>query len=115
MKRRLLISVALLLLIVAAAAVAAQRSRGDAKDRGELADKAQWEYLVVAGGNVNLSTAGNEQYPNMRKQPDTSFHEYFPLARNLDKLGAKGWELVAVAGPPNNPVFYFKRPMESSR
>jgi hypothetical protein len=35
----------------------------------------------------------------------------------MDKLGANGWELVAVAGPPTDPVYYFKRPKqpESSR
>jgi hypothetical protein len=34
------------------------------------------------------------------------------LERNFDKLGAKGWELVAVSGMPNDPIFYFKRPKE---
>ncbi len=66
--------------------------------------------MVVAGGNVNLSTFGNEQYPGFRKAPDGSFKgEFFPLERNLDKLGAKGWELVTVAGNPNDPLFYLKR------
>ena len=45
----------------------------------------------------------------MRKQPDTSFREYFPLERNFDKLGAKGWELVSVYGQQNDPVYFFKR------
>jgi hypothetical protein len=64
--------------------------------------EAQWEYLVVAGGNANLSTAtaGNESYPGMRKQPDTSF-------------GAKGWELVDVHGTPNEPVYFLKRLKEA--
>jgi hypothetical protein len=78
--------------------------------------EAQWEYLVVAGGNANLSTAtaGNESYPGMRKQPDTSFgREFFPLERNLDKLGAKGWELVDVHGTPNEPVYFLKRLKEA--
>jgi hypothetical protein len=74
----------------------------------------QWEYLVVAGGSANLSTAGNDQYSGMRKQPDTSFaREFFPLERNFDKLGAKGWELVDVHGAPNEPVYFFKRPKET--
>lgn len=74
----------------------------------------QWEYLVVAGGNSNFSTAGNDQYPGMRKQPDTSFaRELFPLERNFDKLGAKGWQLVAVHGGPGEPFYYFKRLKES--
>jgi hypothetical protein len=70
----------------------------------------QWEYLVVSGGSANLSTSGNENYPSMRKQSDNSFNrEYFPLERNFDKLGAKGWELVSVYGSPNDPVYFFKR------
>jgi hypothetical protein len=74
----------------------------------------QWEYLIVSGGSVNLSTSGNENYPNMRKQPEGSFsREFFPLERNFDKLGAKGWELVSVHGSPNDPVYFFKRPKES--
>jgi hypothetical protein len=31
----------------------------------------------------------------------------------MDKLGARGWELFAVTGAPNDPVFYFKRPKET--
>ena len=70
----------------------------------------QWEYLIVSGGSANLSTSGNENYPKMRKQPDGSFNrEYFPLERNFDKLGEKGWELVSVYGSSNDPVYFFKR------
>ncbi len=86
---------------------------GQRKENRENVD--QWEYLVVSGGNANLSTAGNESYPAMRKQPDGAFaREYFPLERNLDKLGAKGWELVAVQPGPNEPVSFFKRPKETN-
>jgi hypothetical protein len=50
----------------------------------------------------------------MRKQPDGSFsREFFPLERNFDKLGAKGWELVSVHGSVNEPVYFFKRLKES--
>jgi hypothetical protein len=50
----------------------------------------------------------------MRKQPDSTFgREAFPLERNMDKLGAKGWELVSVYGQPNDPVYYFKRLKQS--
>ncbi len=110
MKTRIRISIiatAALLIVSVAFAVYGQRKEDSVAG-------AQWEYLVVAGGNSNLSTAGNENYPNMRKQPDTSFaRENFPLERNFDKLGAKGWELVAVHGLPNEPVYYFKRARES--
>jgi len=27
----------------------------------------------------------------------------------MDKLGAKGWELVTVTGSPADPIYYFKR------
>jgi hypothetical protein len=105
--------------MVAAAAAAlivsvAFAVHGQRKDSKDDVTNVQWEYLVVSGGHANLSTSGNENYPGLRKQPDTSFaREYFPLERNFDKLGAKGWELVAVYGPPNEPVFYFKRAKES--
>jgi hypothetical protein len=104
------IIILLVCLIAFASGVSGQRSHDD---KDAPADT-QWEYLIVAGGNVNLSTAGNENYPNMRKQPDSAFgREAFPLERNMDKLGAKGWELVSVYGQPNDPVYYFKRLKQS--
>ena len=46
----------------------------------------------------------------MRKEPNVAFgREAFGLEQHLDKLGADGWELVAVAGPPTDPAYYFKR------
>ena len=96
-----------LALIVAFAAYGQRKDASEGK--GGVAET-QWEYLIVSGGSVNLSTAGNENYPNMRKQTDGSFNrEYFPLERNFDKLGAKGWELVSVHGQQNDPVYFFKR------
>lgn len=68
----------------------------------------QWEYLAVAGpSSTNFSPTGS---PRMRKEPNSSFgREAFVLEQHLDKLGANGWELVIVAGQPNDPVYYFKR------
>jgi hypothetical protein len=68
----------------------------------------QWEYLAVAGpSTTNLSPTGN---PRMRKEPTVPFgREAFVLEQHLDRLGANGWELVAVAGPPTDPAYYFKR------
>jgi hypothetical protein len=110
MRRTLLITGTLILLVVTAA-LAGQRARSDARSREAAPGRVPWEYLVVGGGNVNLSTIGNEQYGSMRKQPEGAFsRESFPLERNLDKLGAEGWELVAVTGPPQDPIFYLKRP-----
>ena len=68
----------------------------------------QWEYLAVAGpSTTNLTPTGN---PRMRKEPGVPFaREAFVLEQHLDKLGANGWELVSVAGPPTDPAYYFKR------
>jgi hypothetical protein len=91
-------------------AFAAYGRRNEAADDRTDSNEPQWEYLVVSGGSTNLSTSGNENYPNMRKQQDVPFREYFPLERNFDKLGAKGWELVSVHGSQNDPIYFFKRP-----
>lgn len=99
-----------LVLFIAFAVYGQHESAGDRKSGAET----QWEYLVVSGGSVNISTSGNENYPSMRKERDGSFNrEYFPLERNFDKLGAKGWELVSVYGPSNDPAYFFKRPKEN--
>jgi len=68
----------------------------------------QWEYLALAGpSTTNLTPTGN---PRMRKEPNTAFaREAFVLEQHLDKLGANGWELVEIAGPPTDPAYYFKR------
>lgn len=108
MKRLLLflsLAAAAVLLLLLAAQVVAQRSSTIAKE--PVAD-AQWEYLVISGGTANLASEGLGS--RTRKQPDDSFsREAYALERNLDKLGAKGWELVAVSGNPNDPIFYLKR------
>ena len=118
MKRILLISATIVMLIVTAA-FAAQRTRGElsnhagARNDDEASSAGlSWEYLVVGGGNVNLS--GNDGFSSMRKA-DGSFREAYPLERNLDKLGAKGWELVAVLGNPADPVYYLKRRKEPGK
>ena len=107
-KRISLTAAAVSLVLMITYAVSGQRK--DDRDSKTSGNDTQWEYLVVSGGSVNLSTAGNENYPNMRKQHEGSFNrEYFPLERNFDKLGAKGWELVSVYGAPNDPVYFFKK------
>src|SRR5262245_40141644 len=97
-------------------ALAAYAQRKDAEDDRTSGTETQWEYMIVSGGSSNLSTSGNERYPNMRKQPDGAFNrEYFPLERNFDKLGAKGWELVSVHGPSNDPVYFFKKRVNENK
>jgi len=112
-KPKLAAMIAVVLLSAAFAFVVfGQRSRSgmDRDSVKEPVPDEQWEYLVVSGGNVNLTSMSGDQFSGMRKQPDNSFgREGFVLERNLDKLGAKGWELVSVHGIPNDPIYYLKR------
>ena len=64
-----------------------------------------WEYLVLQGGTVNFSPSDSR----LRKAEAGFSREFFPLETNMDKLGAKGWELVAVTGSTGDPTYYFKR------
>lgn len=83
----------------------AESAKANADD--ETVAREQWEYLVVAGGNTNLTASGSS---SMRKEPKVqAFRENFVLAQNMDKLGAQGWELISVTGNAADPTFYFKR------
>jgi hypothetical protein len=96
-----------LLIIAAFFTVVAGAVRQKSSDTADAAPAEQWEYLVVGGSNANLTPSGN---PNLRKEPHGGFsREAFVLEQNMDKLGAKGWELMAVSGPPQDPILYFKR------
>ena len=55
---------------------------------------------------VNLSAG---EGGSMRKADGAFSRELYPLEKNLDKLGGKGWELVTVTGSPADPIYYFKR------
>lgn len=103
-KRVRLIAVALCLVIVPAVVV-----KTTGQEEKTNVDVEQWEYLAVAGpSSTNLTPTNN---PRMRKEPNAPFgREAFVLEQHLDKLGANGWELVAVYGPPTDPAYYFKRP-----
>jgi hypothetical protein len=106
MKRALIIfsALALLAVVVTRAGITVTQEPATASDS---AVRDQWEYLVVSGSGSNLTPSGN---PNLRKEPSGPFiREEFVLEQNLDKLGAKGWELVSVSGVPSNPIYYFKR------
>jgi hypothetical protein len=81
-------------------------------DSKEPADADAWEYLVITGGTVNLESVSSSQFKEMQKLPDGSFREASVLQRNLDKLGARGWQLITVNGSSNSPIYYFKRPKE---
>ena len=94
-------------LVILAIVVVNTMGQEDVKSSDPIAGE-QWEYLAVAGpSSTNLTATGN---PRMRKEPYSSFgREAFVLEKHLDKLGANGWELIAVAGVPTDPVYYFKR------
>jgi len=95
-----------LLLLLVPALVLSQRTRFQRDTDSESFAGQRWEYLVVSNpAATNFSPTGN---PDMRKE-DAPFREGFVLETQLDKLGARGWELVSVSGTPNSPVYYFRR------
>jgi type II secretory pathway pseudopilin PulG len=108
--KRTLMLVAMLSVAVVTVAVVRTTGQEETKTSERTSDRNndQWEYLAVAGpSTTNLTPTGN---PRMRKEPNVPFgREAFVLEQHLDKLGANGWELVAVAGPPTDPAYYFKR------
>jgi hypothetical protein len=105
-KRTSLLTGLLCLSLVCVAVVRTTGQEGAKAD--DQAAVEQWEYLAVAGASTtNLTPTGN---PRMRKEPNVPFaREAFVLEQHLDKLGANGWELVAIAGTPTDPAYYFKR------
>ena len=95
--------------LILALAIAAISTLVLAQPRGgesEAVQGEQWEYLVVAGGSVNLNPTDSA---TLRKAPGAFNREAFALEQNMDKVGAKGWELVQVTGSPADPTFFFKR------
>ena len=106
LKRTSLMGAVLSLAVVSIAVVKTTGQEGTTANERPASE--QWEYLAVAGpSTTNFTPTGN---PRMRKEPAVPFgREAFVLEQHLDKLGANGWELVAVAGPPTDPAYYFKR------
>jgi hypothetical protein len=96
------------LLILSASLFLVVKTTGqEARSQSETVATEQWEYLTVAGPISSLTPADNSR---ARKEPNAQFNrEATVLEQHLDKLGANGWELVAVAGPPTDPAYYFKR------
>ena len=108
---RTVIGAAFLMALVVSAGVFIFVMRASGQETDEMRRTVvseQWEYLAVAGPSItNFTPTGN---PRMRKEPNVPFgREAFVLEQHLDKLGANGWELIAVAGPPTDPAYYFKR------
>jgi hypothetical protein len=108
LKRGLLTALALSLVAISFAVV---KTSGQEPNSNERAD--QWEYLVVAGPTTtNFSATGSGRG---RKESNSGFaREAYVLELHMDRFGANGWELVTVAGPPNDPAFYFKRRRHTS-
>jgi hypothetical protein len=110
MKKALMrISKLAVVLVFAVTVVAVIKTKGQEETLSRSTAAAEeWEYLAVAGpSTTNLTPTNN---PRMRKEPNVPFaREAFVLEQHLDKLGANGWELVSVAGPPTDPAYYFKR------
>ena len=105
---KVLKQVAVVICLAAICIFAVKTTGQEETNSGDGAVVEQWEYLAVAGpSTTNLTPTGN---PRMRKEPNVPFgREAFVLEQHLDKLGANGWELIAVAGPPTDPAYYFKR------
>lgn len=86
------------------------QSSGNQRDVSAEDPKTAWEYLVVSGGHSSVESVSGEQLSSNRKQGRRVFpREALVLERNLDQLGDRGWELVAVHGSPGDPVYYLKR------
>lgn len=103
--RTSLIAAGVIIIIAVVAMFGLKPFSSRASSKADSAD--QWEYLIVAGGQTNLSSTTNT---SLRKDTSGAFsREQFPVEQNLDKLGTKGWELVSVYGNPSDPTYYFKR------
>ena len=106
-KKGLLTAVALFLVAISIAVVKTSGQESSSRDQPE-----QWEYLVVAGPTTtNFSDTGAGR---VRKESNAGFaREAYVLEQHMDRFGRNGWELVTIAGQPNDPVFYFKRRQKS--
>ena len=104
MKRVIVVALLVLASLFAVMVKSTWPARGNTEDK-IATDK--WEYLALAGATTTNFTP--TAYPSMRKEESGFAREGFVLEQHLDKLGAKGWELVSIGGPPTDPVYYFKR------
>lgn len=102
-RRGLLTALALSLVAISFAVVRTSGQEANSNERAE-----QWEYLVVAGPTTtNFSGTGSGR---TRKESNSGFaREAYVLEQHMDRFGTNGWELITVAGPANDPAFYFKR------
>jgi hypothetical protein len=108
MKRTITALMALALLALTVTLIASTLGRR-ASATNQEAGGDHWEYLVVSGpSNVNFSPSSGS---SMRKESSGAFaREAFIEEQQMDKLGAKGWELVAVTGErSSHATYYFKR------
>jgi hypothetical protein len=105
MKRITILALVTILLVLGVVVMRTARAqRNDEND----ASREQWEYLMVSEPQrTNLTASGNT---GMRKESNSGFvREDYVTESQMDKLGAKGWELVSVTPAPTGAVYIFKR------
>ena len=66
----------------------------------------KWEYKIVYHQSL-MKIYGGSKY-------STDYDPNIKL-KALNKLGAEGWELVAVEGNDNQPDYYFKREKKNEK
>ena len=96
----LVIAAAILLPFLSAPDATAQETAAD-NDKAWSGQK--WEYRVR---RIDDRRSGTDRETGTRKSRSEEV---------LDELGAQGWELVAVRPEGSSPVFYFKRPVSSTK
>jgi hypothetical protein len=70
----------------------------------------QWEYLVVSSGRASFSPVGRGS-KSAEAWPFGFMNEAASLQGDMDAMGERGWELVAVIGQiGGDQAFIFKRP-----
>lgn len=109
--RKTLTLACLATLVITIAAFSAKTRRSGAAAASDDASHDNWEYLVVAGAsNVSFPSGASGSSITRKESTASGFGiEDLTLEQHLDRLGAKGWELVSVSGSPTRPVYYLKR------
>jgi hypothetical protein len=105
MKRITILALVTILLVLGVLVTRTARAQ-----RGSDTDgvREQWEYLMVSDPQRTNFAASSGS--SMRKESSSGFsREDYVTEQQMDKLGAKGWELVSVNPTPMGAVYIFKR------
>ena len=105
MKRISILALVTILLVLGVLVTRTARAQRGSDSDGS---REQWEYLMVSEPQrTNLTASSNT---GMRKESSSGFvREDYVTEQQMDKLGAKGWELVSVSPTPTGAVYIFKR------